>query len=63
MKNFKPPFRIAPKNKCVVQDADNKAVATFYPGAEELAAEYVAFINRKYDRILSKEEVNKLLKG
>ncbi|WP_407489180.1 hypothetical protein [Elizabethkingia anophelis] len=40
-----------------------KTVTVFYKGAEELAAEYVAFINRKYDRILSKEEVNKLLKG
>ncbi|AQX00446.1 hypothetical protein [Elizabethkingia anophelis] len=61
MKNFKPPFRIAPKYKHVVLDADNKAVATFYPGAEELAAEYVAFINKEYKGMLNNEDIKKII--
>ncbi|MDV3751176.1 hypothetical protein CMU19_07235 [Elizabethkingia anophelis] len=61
MENFKPPFRIAPKHKHVVLDANNKAVATFYPEAEELAAEYVAFINKEYKGLLTKEEIKKII--
>ncbi|MDX8564677.1 hypothetical protein OZ664_11765 [Elizabethkingia sp. HX WHF] len=61
MKNFKPPFRIAPKNKCVVQDANKKTVATFYPEAEELAAEYVAFINKEYKGMLNNEDIKKII--
>ncbi|MCT4287372.1 hypothetical protein HZP25_11675 [Elizabethkingia anophelis] len=61
MENFKPPFRIAPKNKCVVQDANKKTVATFYPEAEKLAVEYVAFINKEYRGMLTKEEIKKII--
>ncbi len=61
MENFKPPFRIAPANKLVVQDADRKTVTVFYKGAEELAAEYAAFINKKYKGMLTREDIKKII--
>lgn len=49
MKTFKPPFRIGKKQLRAVLDADGHEVVVFPKGLENMAKEYVEFLNNKND--------------